>query len=219
MVWCVTDFDGRRAEEVLGWLSPHEFDRARRFRDERARWRYVITRAALRDLLASELGGAPQDPVIEADPQGKPVLIGPPYDLQFNVSHSRDLALIVFQRGNSVGIDVEVADAAVAPSLLRRVCTFTEFAALKDASDEERRQQFLRYWVRKEAVAKADGRGLRLDFATIDVSATGPVHVPGRTGRATIEVEDLAVGDTHVAALANAGPVTAPVWRRWSPHH
>lgn len=75
----------------------------------------------------------------------------------------------------------------------------------------------LRTWVRKEAVLKAAGTGLAVDPRTLTVSdATGRPHVTTTAAAAPPEgtrwlLQDLALGEAHVAALAAAlDPRTTP---------
>src|SRR5688500_8249078 len=86
-------------------LTPEERERADRFHFQRDRDRYVIGRGVLRDRLAVYLG-TPEF-AFATNKYGKPSLQPPHEDLEFNVSHSRDLALFGFTRSRPIGVDVE----------------------------------------------------------------------------------------------------------------
>src|SRR5690349_20366562 len=86
-------------------LNAEEMKRAVRFKFELHRKRYITARAGLRSILGQYLEVSPQNVQILTAPQGKPFLQD--CDLQFNVSHSHDLALYAFTLGNPVGVDIE----------------------------------------------------------------------------------------------------------------
>src|SRR3984885_16050264 len=87
-------------------LSAEERDKAMRYRIERPRSDYILTRGTLRFLLAQYLHLTPAEISFGYTQYGKPFL-SPESDLRFNVSHSHGLALVGFGRRLSVGVDVE----------------------------------------------------------------------------------------------------------------
>src|SRR5215469_2888203 len=87
-------------------LSRDEQERADRFRIERARNDFVLTRGRLRILLAGYLGMSPQELQFRYGNRGKPVLEGNS-ELCFNISHTDGLALMAFAKRRNVGVDVE----------------------------------------------------------------------------------------------------------------
>src|SRR5437868_3900156 len=96
------------APELLmlkGTLAPDELSRARRFRFQRDRDRYVICRGRLRMLLARYLDAEPSELRFSYGAYGKPALDGE--TIEFNLSHAGGMAVYVIARGRRVGIDVE----------------------------------------------------------------------------------------------------------------
>ena len=87
-------------------LSPEEREKADRYRVERPRDDFILTRGTLRSLLAKYLNRAPREISFEYTHYGKP-LLKDARDFRFNVSHSGGLALMGFIRGNEIGVDVE----------------------------------------------------------------------------------------------------------------
>jgi 4'-phosphopantetheinyl transferase len=84
---------------------------------------------------------------------------------------------------------------------------------------------FFRCWTQKEAVTKADGRGLNLPLQSFEVpiapisAKRGGSHVQVETDGSTVEylVSELALGEGYAAALA-VQPENATVRRyRFSP--
>jgi 4'-phosphopantetheinyl transferase len=146
-----------------GWdlLSPEEAVRASRMRAGNARDEAVAGRAALRRLLADELDCDARELRFLTGEHGKPSLgFG---GIDFNVAHAQGMVLIALSRAGAVGVDVEemtrpvealeVAHAAFHPAELRLI---------EQASSDEQAELFYRCWTRREAIAKADGRGLML---------------------------------------------------------
>lgn len=87
-----------------------------------------------------------------------------------------------------------------------RTCTVGERRALSRGA-ADRGEAFGRCWVRKEAVAKALGAGLRLPFDPLDVR-TDAVAVPGAAG--AWRVRDLDAEFGYVGAVAAAAAPTRP---------
>ena len=74
---------------------------------------------------------------------------------------------------------------------------------------EERLRVFYRCWTRKEALAKADGRGLTLEPTTyvagLDQPGEQGVLLPGALSGEEYFVRELEAGPMHRAALATRG--------------
>jgi 4'-phosphopantetheinyl transferase len=69
-----------------------------------------------------------------------------------------------------VGVDVELVGGSPTPHLLTAVCSSVERASVLTPQD------FFTYWVRKEAVLKATGEGMRREMT--DVMVTRPDRQP-----------------------------------------
>ena len=83
-----------------------------RFATDVLRERYLIGRISLRRLLGRTLGVEPAAVPLERGPHGRPQLTGI-RDIDFNVSHTTDVALIAIARHVKVGVDVERADRSI----------------------------------------------------------------------------------------------------------
>ena len=93
-------------EVYFSILSLEERRRADKFRFERDRTCFVVTRGSLRMMIASFTGQAGDQIEFRYSRYGKPELKGES-SLQFNVSHSGNYALIAFSQDLPVGIDIE----------------------------------------------------------------------------------------------------------------
>lgn len=160
-------------EGDLAILSDEERRRARRFRFEIHRDRYVAAHAALRRVLARYLDASPGDIRFRSGPRGKPYLAGADRrgDVRFNLSDSGDLALCAVTRGREIGVDVERLrrDAPVL-DLARRWLAPSEVAALRALPPPRRTAAFFACWTRKEAYVKAHGGSIIRSLRTFAVS-------------------------------------------------
>lgn len=124
-------------------------------------------RRAMRQVLGAYLRIEPDRLPIRTAPQGKPYLDGAP--LHFNLSHSRELALLAVSAGAPVGVDLEhPREFHSSERLARRICSDREYASL-DNLVAGVHPRLLRLWVRKEAVVKGTGEGLGRPLAQVDV--------------------------------------------------
>jgi 4'-phosphopantetheinyl transferase len=198
----------RRLEQNL---SADERERASRFRFARDRDRFIGARGLLREILALYLKASPRRLSFGYSAHGKPFLAGEERStIRFNVSHSFDAMLLAVAHMREVGVDVEgVRNNGVAvEEIAETVLSEPEKRALARFGGEDKRANFLRFWTRKEAYIKADGRGVSLPLERIDVSAPeGRVAVLDEaTGEWRTcprwELRTLAPAPGYVAALA-----------------
>lgn len=179
-VWYAS-LDAAHDAALLTFLSADERTRAARFALERHRRRWATSRALLRWLLSRELDVAPARLRFDRSDAGKPRLAGTGYHVpRFSVAHSGSVALYALCREREVGVDVEherqdIADGELT-RVARRVFSPAELAALEPLSAPQRRREFHRLWVRKEAYLKATGEGLLLEPGLVTVLGprTGP---------------------------------------------
>ena len=140
--------------------------------------------------------------------RGKPTLSHCASAPFFNLSHSGDFAALAVARCGDVGIDVEQI-RPVGSEIAQRFFTDGEKAILARLSGSEWRQAFYRCWTRKEAVLKANGKGLSGGLASFDVGlATDATARPLRLQRDRSDsaqpwsVQDLALAAGFVGAVA-----------------
>ena len=142
-------------------LSPDERDRAARLRFERDRRRFIVARAALRELLGRYVATPPDQVRFAYNAFGKPKLsrqFGG--RLKFNLSHSSDLALIAITWGAEIGVDVEQIRATDYADIARSFFARREFEELSSVPKHLQARTFFDFWTRQEAYAKARGDGL-----------------------------------------------------------
>ena len=154
-------------------LSADEIARAKRFHFEKDWTRFTRCRSALRGLLADSLAIPATEFRFEYPPSGKPQLAVEqnPRALQFNVSHSADMALIAIGSERRLGVDVEKIRSDVdTQSLAERFFSVRERAGLRGLPDHLRAAGFYACWTRKEAFLKATGDGLSFPLADFSVT-------------------------------------------------
>jgi 4'-phosphopantetheinyl transferase len=212
-------------DERVAALAPNERARASGFHFERDRRRWTAARGAVRAVLASYAGVPAASLIFRVGPHGKPALDGPAARaaLDFNVSHSGDLALCAVTRARAVGVDVEAVRPEFATDeVARRFFAPGEVAALEALPPDERVEAFFACWTRKEAYIKARGSGIALGLDRFEVALA-----PGRPA-ALLATQDepaaaarwqlvaLAPGEGYAGALATDGPARLACWQ-WPP--
>ncbi len=158
---------GRPTHGMERLLSAEERDRADRFVTAPLRRRYVIAHAVLRTLLGTHLGIDPVALRFRHGPFGKPALEG--LSLQFNLSHSHEMAMVAISADHELGVDIEfVRDLEDAHAIAR-----STFSALENQTLAKLPQfipGFFACWTRKEALIKGVGDGLQLPLDRFDVA-------------------------------------------------
>jgi 4'-phosphopantetheinyl transferase len=154
---------------LLGLLDASERARADRFHRPEDRSRFVAAHGQARLVLAASGAGRAEKLCFATEETGKPRLAGGP--VTFNLSHSGDWAALAVAASDEVGVDIEA---------MRPFDDMTDFASRTFAPGEaaelallppQRREEgFFACWTRKEAILKADGRGLGLPLKSFEVS-------------------------------------------------
>lgn len=157
-----------RNGEFWACLSEAERERARRFKLDAARQRFVTSRGLLRQTLAGYLDCAPGVLQFVIGEHGKPELVD--RRLAFNLSHSGDWLLLAVSNLPVVGVDVEVIKPRkTLEQLAERCFSARELDYWQQLPPEQRRQQFFQLWTSKEAFVKAVGRGIALGLECCEV--------------------------------------------------
>lgn len=201
-------------------LSNDERGRAARFREGPLRNRYIAGRGTLRILLGRYFQADPAEVSLVYQPRGKPELANPWNErgVEFNLSHSGELALFAFTGGRPIGVDVEaVRPMPNAAGLMERFFSANEIAQWRQTPRERQELVFFQGWTRKEAWLKAVGSGLSFPLDQFCVTMDGPARVLSIRGdeseAAKWWLENCEPCRGHVAAIALQGHVTAV--QRW----
>jgi 4'-phosphopantetheinyl transferase len=218
-VWWV---DLRVASEIVDsaarLLCPEEQSRAHRIADNQTYREFVLTRSAVRLLLASHVGCAPEELSFVTGPYGKPAIDAVKLDIEFNVAHSHGLALICLSHDRPVGVDLEQIRNMTDLELISAL-TLTTGERSVISTTAWPLEAFFRCWVRKEAVLKAAGIGLSASPCDVDVTTSdGPATVrlaDAQARWARYEVMCLDAPPGYKAAIASERSIGELVVKTW----
>ena len=145
-------------------LSDEEWRRVRRYSSARPARRFIVRRGLLRKILGKYLNRTAEEVRFVYNAHGKPFL-SPELssDLQFSLSHSGERAALAVGARDPLGIDIEMLRSISVSggsnffgSPAQEAVFFTRSAASTGSL------AFIRAWTRREAVAKAEGGGLKM---------------------------------------------------------
>jgi 4'-phosphopantetheinyl transferase len=159
--------------EAESRLDEAELQRAKRFHFARHQRRFTIARAGLRLILSRYLMQNPQDIEFLVNPYGKPY-VEHASQIQFNLSHSQDLAILAIGQQHPVGIDIEFFSSRPFAGMSNMMFSPQEIEAYIKLPISLRSLAFFHVWAQKEAFIKACGMGLSYPTQSFTV----PVHFP-----------------------------------------
>jgi 4'-phosphopantetheinyl transferase len=151
-------------------LSSDEMIRSQRFHFDNDREMYVIAHGALREILSYYLNCLPQNIQLSYAEKNKPYIAHG--NLQFNLSHSHQLAVVVVGLTHAVGVDIEHIGKENLDELqiAKRFFAEEEYQQLFSLPREQQHRAFLETWTRKEAFIKSIGDGLSFPLNEVIVN-------------------------------------------------
>lgn len=150
--------------DLSKFLSTSESSRGGRFHQKLDENRFIICRSILKIVLAAHTKMEAKNIEFDYHFNKKPYLASHP-NLHFNVSHSENFAVIAISR-NKVGIDIEhVSNDFNFNEILSGVFVENEISVIQNAV--HKKHAFYNSWTRKEAFAKALGKGIDENFKAI----------------------------------------------------
>lgn len=121
---------------------------------------FAASRVALRSVLSRYVGREPESLGFRYGEHGRPAL-GDDSGIDFNLSHSGELALIAVGTGLRTGVDLQrVEGARDLSGLARRFFAPDEVAALRGLEGDALARAFFRTWTCKEAYLKGLGTSI-----------------------------------------------------------
>jgi 4'-phosphopantetheinyl transferase len=195
-------------------LSADETKRAQRFHFARHARRYTVARAVLRMILSRYLNIAPNLIEFSYSEHGKPAVAATA--LQFNVSHSDEMAVYAFTRVADIGVDIEKVEPHFKDDLAQRFFSPGEYDALAALTGDAQVHAFYRVWSRKEALLKALGMGLHLPLASFSVSLAEQELLKFHS-ETPWHIQSFIVGPDYEAAFATSQTVAKI--SRWEYQH
>jgi len=167
------DLGGGELYRLFELLSPEEQQRARRFRFDLHRDRFIAARTQLRLLLSHYTREEPNQIQFTYGTNGKPQVVSTDSNstLEFNLAHSAELALLAVNRSVPVGVDLEELHLLEdAPALVARFFSTRENQSFQQLRESQKLSAFFNLWTRKEAWLKATGEGIGYSLNKVEVS-------------------------------------------------
>lgn len=181
-------------------LNKYERANALRFHTHADQVRSTATRAALRRLLVTKVAMPSCKLNFLTNNFGKPYLKGAS-DIDFNVSHAGEYALIAISTKGKIGVDIEDCDR----QLDVRALSEYVFTRIERQCAIETTEDFIKRWVAKEAVLKAVGVGISEHLQVVSVlpdNKEGYQVTCDYLEWEGIKVWSIKVPDRYAAALA-----------------
>jgi 4'-phosphopantetheinyl transferase len=224
-LWRVNlDLPPDKIEELAQILSADEKARAERFYFQQHRHRFIVARGTLRTILGHYLAIEPHRIEFEYSPRGKPKLAQSfgGKRIEFNLSHSQDLALYGFTRDRAIGVDLEyMRPMTDAQKIAQRFFSAQESAVIDALPESEKLMAFFRGWTAKEAYLKATGDGLAgsLDRVEVSLAPDEPMRLLAIDGNvqaaAGWRLHSLVPAANYLATIAIEGhDWTLSCWQR-----
>lgn len=154
-------------------LNSEECARAERFYFSKHKRRFSTARAAVRIILARYLNMTPERLEFTYSDHGKPAVVNTT-KLQFNLSHTGDLALLAVGKGFPMGVDIEKYSSRPYEGIAKSLFSEQEFAEFMKVPPALKPAIFFHVWAQKEAFIKACGLGLSYPTKHFNVPTSMP---------------------------------------------
>lgn len=191
-------------------LSVEEMERADRLVSEWHRQQFIAAHAAVRMLLSRYCARRPHELIFHRTSAGKPFLTEE-LSIRFNLTHSHGRAVIAVARDREVGVDLEKVRPEVdVASLATRFFSVKDRLFIENGDPASRHERFLQAWVAREAVFKAEGKGVRFPLLHDHLEFSGGgkearlIREP-RSPQVEIPVRFLSLEPGWVGAVAAEG--------------
>ena len=201
---------------LLCKLCPSELLQVESIRHPQQQHRFTISHAAMRDILSRYSNMPAADIPITRDQHGKPRLD----HLYFNLSHSRDQALLAVCNNREIGIDIEyINQKRKILGIAQRFFSAQEFIWLQSQQPSQQIETFFHIWCMKEAYLKGIGLGLKggLSSLIIDDASMHRVLTVNKDNGDPWCIELIDVPEGYTAAVAYTGDSATINRYQWEP--
>jgi 4'-phosphopantetheinyl transferase len=196
-----TNLDEAAALDSFPYLSADEWERAKGFRYDIHRNRFIAGRSFLRRVLAKYTGVNSSGIIFLYNAWGKPSLQAEA--VQFNAAHSESEFLLAISQW-PVGVDIEKMKPLEDLHLIAQsVFSQDELRRWNELSEAEKSDAFYKIWTRKEALLKGIGRGITEYCSSISVFFSETISaLPSGVSPLTWHVRDWKISPGIRAAIA-----------------
>lgn len=209
--------------EQLGILSTDELLTTQQFHSNFMQQRYICYHVALRYIIGSYLKCPPKQVPFIYNKHNKPYLIPEknPLRLEFNISHSKDLALCAISTKARVGVDIEgLRNITNGDNVAKQILTKTEQDHYFSSPQTQRSKLFFKYWTLKEAFVKAIGEGLNFDLDQVEFILTPNASpniqiIPYPEESQMWTTQSFSPCTEYIAAIATKQPINKVVHFEW----
>jgi 4'-phosphopantetheinyl transferase len=162
-----------RLKHLYPLLSSTEKERSERFNHYKHRKNYIASHGFLHTVLSYYIDIPASEIAFSHGEQGKPSIIDEQNseNIQFNLSHSGNLAILAICKNHQLGVDIEHTDRkADWAGIARRFFTANEQQDFFQLNESIQEDAFYKVWTRKEAHMKVTGKGLHLPPTQFEIS-------------------------------------------------
>lgn len=171
-LWFIPLNISTQLENLYYMLSTEEREKAYNFYFELHKNKYIVRRAALRQILSKYCKVRPINIDFKYNHCGKPYLRRNRFNLQFNMSHSQDMAILAIAKKHSIGADIEcIKPVNDLTTIVKKFFSIRENFDYLLIPEHHKTKAFYSVWTRKEAFTKAIGKGLLYPFKAFDVTS------------------------------------------------
>jgi 4'-phosphopantetheinyl transferase len=192
------DLSTDRLEKLASFLSEDEIIRANRYHFPEHKRRFLAARGFLREILGLYLAISPEKVEFIYGKRGKPSINA---HLQFNLSHSDEMAVCGLTLTNRIGVDLEkMRSMKDLNSLTKRFFCAREHELIERSAEKEK--LFFQLWTAKEAYLKALGTGISGGLDRVEVGLD-PLKLDNVAGEWQLWTREI--GDNYRATVAIEG--------------
>lgn len=147
-----------KTKELKSLLSPEEIIRGERYVIPDRENDFIINKGLERLLLSQYLNKRPEEIIFSTSETGKPFILDT--ELQYNISHSKDLLLCAISADAHLGVDIQhIYEIKPLDRIIKKVLSPTEIQLIEAIPSSEYLDHFFTIWAAKEALLKASGEG------------------------------------------------------------
>jgi 4'-phosphopantetheinyl transferase len=192
-------------QELAGIMSVDERDRADAFINLDAKMTFIMARSVMRLMLSRYLGGSPRTIQLSIGAYGRPQLAQSGTGIDFNISHSGNIAFLGITNVGSIGVDIEQKRTIDLQAFVNFL-TVEERTAIDRYGPDLQSSRFFEVWTRLEAYSKMLGVGLdaSLEERSYTPTANGCEYLLNGTKTC---IQTLDVARNYCAAVATTKPV------------